>query len=428
MATLNLPQGTYRGLEANDVESFRGIPFAYHPTRFAPPAPVTLSNPDKRSLDGEIDATTRGPMCPQTPSRLEMVTGPLPPDTGVLEEGTGCLSIFRPAGITLPLPIMVYVHGGGFVSGGSQVGWYDGERLAREGVIVIPIAYRLGAFGFLYGSTTSKHALGVQDLITALEWVHANAVSIGGDATRVCTFGQSAGGYLQQVLLDAVPHLIRRCIIQSSPGNSAQDVKQAKASRDLFLASLPQGRTPETVTTAEFLAAQTQTFIKNQTGAVPFLPTLEQVPGRSKVTTLQGQKHDIVIGWAADDERVFAMMEAGKQRVPLDQAKLPHDKYCTIDEWEAASVALANDLRSNGHEVTLYRLYWKPRGSLLGAVHCIDLPLLLGDAAAWDKAPLKGEATFEEIDVAGQPLRRMWAQFARDGTAPTAVHGVLEIR
>jgi para-nitrobenzyl esterase len=119
------------------------------------------------------------------------------------------LNIWAPAGKNAaPLPVMVWIHGGGFVTGGSSEPRQDGEHLARKGVIVVSMNYRLGVFGFFalpeLRAESGQHAAGnygLMDQAAALEWVHRNIAAFGGDPTKVTIFGESAGSISVSALM-----------------------------------------------------------------------------------------------------------------------------------------------------------------------------------------------------------------------------------
>jgi para-nitrobenzyl esterase len=130
------------------------------------------------------------------------------------------------------LPVMVWIYGGAFVAGGTNLPTYDGTRLAEKGVLLVSVAYRVGVFGFLAHPALSKESghgsgtYGLQDQIAGLKWVRANIAKFGGDPNRVTVFGESAGG-ISVNMLTASPRakgLFQRAISESggsmAPPNS----------------------------------------------------------------------------------------------------------------------------------------------------------------------------------------------------------------
>jgi para-nitrobenzyl esterase len=114
-------------------------------------------------------------------------------------------------------PVMVWIHGGGFLNGAASMRDWSGESLAAKGVTVVSLNYRLGAFGFLYHPEGGAN-FGVLDWVAALEWVAVNIAAFGGDPDNVTIFGQSAGAAAARTLL-SVPvarGLFRRAILQSA--------------------------------------------------------------------------------------------------------------------------------------------------------------------------------------------------------------------
>ena len=112
------------------------------------------------------------------------------------------LNVWTPAASASgKLPVMVWIHGGGFIIGASSQSVYDGEPLAAQGVVVVSMNYRMGVFGFLAHPALSKESpqgvsgnYGLLDMVTALEWVKHNIGVFGGDPDNVTIFGESAGG------------------------------------------------------------------------------------------------------------------------------------------------------------------------------------------------------------------------------------------
>lgn len=178
---LRLAVGAVRGETIGNVEHFLGIPYAAPPVaerRFAAPQPVAR-------WDGMRDCRVAGANAPQ---RIRDVPGidvrALVGDGWVAGDDYLTLNIWRPAGGVQDLPVMVFIHGGGFVIGSKDAPVQNGSSFARDGLICVAINYRMGIDGFLPipGVPTN---LGLRDMIAALRWVRDNAAAIGGDAGNV---------------------------------------------------------------------------------------------------------------------------------------------------------------------------------------------------------------------------------------------------
>jgi para-nitrobenzyl esterase len=196
--------GRVEGVTADGVTSFKGIPFAAPPVgnlRWRAPQPVRLWKGIKK-------ADRFAPECIQASSFQ-----PGAPPTG--NEDCLYLNVWTPAKTAHErLPVVMWIYGGGFTGGSPNQPGYDGTHLARKGVVLVSIAYRLGAFGFLADpelSVESPHHLsgnyGLLDLIAGLTWVKRNIAEFGGDPSRVTIWGQSSGG--DAVSLLAVSPLAR---------------------------------------------------------------------------------------------------------------------------------------------------------------------------------------------------------------------------
>jgi para-nitrobenzyl esterase len=200
--------GKVRGYSKRGIIKFKGIPYAAAPVgdlRFSPPAPA-------EPWSDILDATKFGPVAPQPPSSLEAMFGEPRQQS---EADCLTLNVWTPATDHGTRPVMVWIHGGGFVTGNGAS--LDGARLALRGnVVVVTINYRLGALGYLYIPGVTAN-VGQLDQIAALKWVRDNIEAFGGDPGNVTIFGESAGGTAVCTLL-AMPYakgLFHRVIAQS---------------------------------------------------------------------------------------------------------------------------------------------------------------------------------------------------------------------
>ena len=222
-AQLATPFGPIAGVVENGIERFVGLRYAAPPTgdrRFRRAAVSAPWGPEP------YDGTAYGPSCHQSSGGVgtdapdpAMHPGPLapPPDEDCL-----FVNAYRPARPSPAgkRPVMVWVHGGGFCSGAGATGWSEGSRLAdREDAIVLTLNYRLGPLGFASDGAEGG-ALGLWDVITALEFARAALIEpLGGDVDAVTLFGESSGGVAVCALSasPAAAGLFSRAIIQSGP-------------------------------------------------------------------------------------------------------------------------------------------------------------------------------------------------------------------
>lgn len=177
------------------VRSYKGIPYAAPPLgelRWKPPQPT-------QPWKGIRVAKDFLPICPQP----QLMVGE--------RQSEDCLglNIWTPArSASEKLPVMVWIHGGGFQVGASSQTVYDGEPLASQGVVLVSMNYRMGIFGFLAHPALSKESpqgasgnYGLLDMVAALQWVKRNISAFGGDPNNVTIFGESAGGTAVMLLM-----------------------------------------------------------------------------------------------------------------------------------------------------------------------------------------------------------------------------------
>ncbi len=176
------------GIDRDGATEYRGVRFA-RAQRLAAPVDVLGWEP-------ALDATAFGPQAPQVGGVLESLLGA----TGLaMSEDCHFLNIFTPNADDRARPVLVFIHGGAFVTGTAAMPWYDGAPLAAgHDLVVVTINYRLGALGFL-----GDRNLGTLDQISALRWIQRHIADFGGDPANVTIFGESAGGSAVVSLLAA---------------------------------------------------------------------------------------------------------------------------------------------------------------------------------------------------------------------------------
>ena len=210
--------GAVRGAFADDHLLFAGLPYAAPPVgplRWRPPQPPA-------SWQGVRDAAKFGPRCTQDTSR--------DPDFGrPVSEDCLTLNVWMPnSAAREPLPVMVWIHGGAFISGSGDI--YDSRWLvARGDIIVVTLNYRLGALGFLahpaLGTNDDVGNYGFADQQAALRWVHDNIAKFGGDPNKVTIAGESAGGMsvCDHLVAPGSAGLFRAAIVSSGPCEAQVD-------------------------------------------------------------------------------------------------------------------------------------------------------------------------------------------------------------
>ncbi len=204
--TVKTAQGKVHGKTIHDgkVKAFLGLPYAAAPVadlRWKAPQPVA-------KWKGERDATKFGAHCAQGRVFDDMIF-----QDGDASEDCLFLNVYAPADAKdkSKLPVMFWIHGGGYSGGGSSEPRHNGDFLPGKGVVLVTINYRLGVFGFLATADLAKEGngaagnYGLQDMVAALEWVKSNIKGFGGDPDNVTIFGESAGSFAVSTLMAAQP-------------------------------------------------------------------------------------------------------------------------------------------------------------------------------------------------------------------------------
>lgn len=448
--------GTLQGLADQGVATFRAVPYAQPPVgalRFAEPAPAA-------PWPGTRDATQHGPIAPQIPSRLAPAMGDyrLPMDEDCLT-----LTIWTPAPDAARRPVLVWLHGGAWVSGAGSLAWYDGARLAREGgMVVVGVNYRLGALGWLKHPALPADDLGMLDQLEALRWVASHIASFGGDPGCVTVMGQSAGAAnIGRLLMDARARpLFHRAILQSG-GFGRPPLARAEAEAIGAEVLRAAGLDPDAADIADRLRAVKVEALLAATGKVaqararfaetnpPFMPTTPEpitqaelfagiARGAAGKQVLIGATHDEIHAffasnpamanpdWTASAQR-FAALAKRADAMERYKARRPGG---SLMDWLADVVSdhtflwptmrLASALADAGVATQAFQFDWAPQGSKFRACHCIELPFVFGSFAAWPDAGMLKGGDAAEMDGLSAAMRAAWCAFARSGDASTA--------
>ncbi|MGE4335396.1 MAG: carboxylesterase/lipase family protein [Pigmentiphaga sp.] len=448
------PSGRVRGRHENGVTAFLRVPYAAPPTgtqRFAPPAPVP-------AWTGERDATQPGPLPPQLPSRLSRVMGdpPVPQDEDCLHLDIWVPDLVEPQ---RPAPVLAFIHGGAFMTGGGSLPMYRGHELARRtGLVVVNISYRLGILGFLPISGVAPANLGLQDQAAALRWIQHAIAGFGGDPGAVTVAGQSAGGYTLAALManPTTRELFQRAVVMSAPLGLALPPAEAASSLvdALFRAlGLPADQPEALRQTPIDALLEAQGRVARDWASTPanvsppFVPVADGdwIRGEPLAALLDdtalncpaiiGHTREEMAAFFADDERLaeaakgivqtrFTERYGARAETELAQARArraPHDDLAilgdlgTQDLFASPSIGAGRARQARGHDTYLYRFDWQSPLPGYGACHCIDLPFLFGNFDDWHASPMVASAPRPEVKSLSQTFQDYIAAFARTG-------------
>lgn len=452
---IDIAAGRIRGTREGDVCAFHAVPYAappIGPLRFAAPQePVPWS--------GVRDCTRPGPSAPQNGSRLDAVMG-----IAQFEQSEDCLylDIWTPAADGARRPVLVWLHGGAYMSGGGSQPFYTGGRLAARGdMVVVSVTYRLGALGYLMldgieasgGAPTNR---GLLDQCAALRFLRDNIARFGGDPDNVTVAGQSAGAGSVMALLamPAARGLLHKGIVQSGPGLNHTEAEGREVA-DVFYAKagLAKGdvEAVRAMDIATLLRLQHEVVVDYAGRPVRMIPW-QPITGRPElpdmpmtvvaagvapeVPLMFGWTHDEMWAWYAQSP---AMMNAPDlatlRKMPpaagLDSAACteieaaiakgakPWEAFAawqTLDVFGATATKTADTRASHGLPTWVYRFDWMPRpDARFRACHCIEIPFMFDNFADWPPSPMLEGANPAELKRVTAAVQDAWVSFARDG-------------
>lgn len=459
---ISLAADTIEGSREGDVVAFRDIAYASAPTgerRFALPRPVTPRG-------GTRSTTVPGTTAPQRTRQLPGLD--VAPLIGTGWSGGGdylTLDIWRPASAGAPLPVMVFIHGGGFVVGSKHAAVQAGATFARDGILYVAMNYRLGVEGFLPVPGVPTN-LGLRDMIAGLEWVRDNIAAFGGDAANVTVFGESAGGMAIANLIasPSTKGLFKRAIVQSGHGGMTRHVDIAqRLVRKLakILGVSPDRAGFESVEPGKRLLdavekvslPTTRLDLRGDDGREPVFGISRFVPVHGDdVLPLEpiealmqgaGSDVDLLIGTNAEEMNLYLVPTGVRNKVGKFLAwfvlrKSQPRAWAVLKAYGLGKRGSAGDVLNRAMSdlvfrwparrfaeehrgrTHVYEFDWRsPRyGGELGAAHGMELPFVFDSlATCTGEEGLCGTAPPQDLATR---VHKIWVDFARDGSLPWA--------
>lgn len=343
------------------------------------------------------------------------------------------------------------------MSGAGSLDWYDGSDLSRAGdIVVVGINYRLGACGFLSRPGLSDGNAGLLDQRAALLWIAEHIAAFGGDPRRVTLVGQSAGGGSIAFLLTqpSARDLFQRAILQSpalAPPISAPEAA-ARAGRFLELLGI-EATAPDAaararaVPAARLLEAQgtlVRALASEDNLRLPFGPVAPEPmrPDDYLHAVAEGAKgKEILIGCTREEMHAFFAVDPAMATLDGDpaaaRARMMTGDDKSLDAYRERrpggslldavadlttdhrfilpSQNLAAAIARRGGKVWTYRFDWSPPDPTFKAYHCIEIPFVFGNFAAWRDAPMLADGDRGEMERLSLAMQRPWITFVRDG-------------
>ena len=440
-ARVQIESGALQGVDANGLSVYKGVPYAapaLGELRWKEPQPV-------KSWKGVRKASAFAPACMQTGVSMP---GEMPP---AVSEDCLYLDIWTPASkANQHLPVIVWIHGGGYTNGSAATPLYWGDRVAHKGVIVVTIAYRLGPLGFLAHPELTRESphhssgnYGLSDQIAALKWVQRNIAVFGGDPKRVTVAGQSAGSISVSILMASplAKGLFQRAIGESGglfePLQLAPKYLLANAEKDgeKFAASL--GAT----SIKELRQLPASRLTSNDSGITH--PVIEPylLPQSPYEAFTSGRQNDVplLLGSNAEEARALVNVlgvtagtfesDITQSFGPLPPALMAAYPHTTDEEARTARLDFERDLRfgwdmwawarlqaTTGHKPVYYYSFQQrppfPKDSVYagwGASHFAELWYVFDhlDQYHWQWTPA-------DRNIAAE-ISNYWVNFARSG-------------
>jgi para-nitrobenzyl esterase len=445
-AIVECADGALRGAAHDSIRIFRGIPFAQPPVgdlRFSAPRPPL-------PWSGVRDAQSFAQPSAQVPPTLGDALAGSDPSAIVGAEDCLYLNVYAPADPG-PHPVLVWIHGGGAVSGSANE--CDGTRLAQQGVVVVTVAYRLGALGLLHlpGVFAEEQAhcnFALLDQIAALAWVRRSIAAFGGDPGRVTVAGASNGGRTVGGLLASPPAqgLFHQAVSISGTGVGylVAEPEHAERLTTALLAELGLDRSSarrlRELPAQDIIAAQVVVLARSRT-LLPFQVVVDEetMPGRPIDAIAAGAacQIPIMVGSTHDEYDYFQMVGAVSGRSvlvepePLEWAIAAYREMLsgwseqdvrrhavTSADWWIPAIRLAEASVQAGGRAWVYRMDWRlaPRGQGYGAPHGLEGPLIVPADPQYDGVMLAAaRRDTHALEAVIEAMRTALVRFVHSG-------------
>lgn len=440
-------QGQVSGHVEKGVNAWLGIPYAQAPIgklRFQSPQPPS-------SWEGVRKADSFGAPSIQSPSQF---LGDATPSEDCL-----FLNIWSPAADAKKRPVMLWIHGGGFVVGSSTSEMYNGANLSRNGdVVVVSINYRLGILGFLYFDKFIQEKygyennVGIRDQIAALKWVKENIAAFGGDPENITIFGESAGGTSVETLLatPAAKGLFTGAIAESGPASVLWQPEVACNITNKFLRTLGVSADSlqllQTMPADSLLKAQDWllNYMVDKTTQRVFSPTIDGEFLTNDIATCLSPKQSgnvaLMIGTNNDEATMFASKRL--HMVPSKEEELDREFLSLISTDAKKTVTAAYpgypkkraildlltdavfripavrvaECQSMHSPVYMYKYEWtSPLLNMVGlrSFHGLEIPFVFGNSDGRIGKILRIVASKKTFKNLSGSMQQAWINFAR---------------
>ena len=464
--------GKVRGKTTNGISVFKSIPYAAPPVgelRFA--APVK-----PKQWDGVRNAIKFGPTPPSPfQHKKEGID-----ETPVYGKGWVKGDDFLTANVWTPdvnakkLPVMLYIYGGAFIIGSSNVALFDGTNFAKKGVVMVSFNYRLGIEGFMKINGVPTN-IGIRDQIAAMQWVHDNIAAFGGDPENVTIFGESAGAISVGVLIvsPAAKGLFKRAIMQSGSGQAVFSGEQAdrianqyaktlkiKNNRDAYAKFTPEELlVAQAKVTPKMVGLETDEYADPSGGVALFFPVIDGdiVPDMPLKILQNGTAgdYDLMLGYNTDEMNTFliptgllkkfksnfvlnlavkrvhpapsALIAIFKNTYPKKNNGQLFSSIITSYQAQVPAIRYANAHAKLGIKTFMYEFAWPSsfQNGEYGAYHGLELPFVFNNLKN-----LTGERGMLGPKGAPQSLadktQNAWIQFAKTGNPGWEIYTTTE--